>query len=202
MNVAGFYHAIGTAVCIAISYGLNHVQRPAYEPDYAAQVYTDERGTLQLNYHGQTLSYPLMLSHVIARDVQRVGRAYQLRELSLRAAAPRAQQAKIELYIDVSQRTNGLSAGAGDPQIFAAQELAVSRNGRFGTRPSYIVSDDGQTHNVVTGNIMLTEVVPTESDGPPRYRSEGRLELQIESATGVELITGRFEGQIAWDASP
>jgi hypothetical protein len=33
----------------------------------------------------------------------------------------------------------------------------------------------------------------------PHYRAEGRLELQLEGASGVELITGRFEGQLAWD---
>ena len=202
MNLGVLYHVIGTAVCVAIAFGVNQVQRPKYEPNFASQVYTEERGTLQLNYHGQTLSYPMMLSHVIARDVSRVGRVYQLRELSLRAAAPRDQQAKVELYSDVSQRTGSMSPGPGDPQMFAQQELPISRSGRFGARPSYVVGDDGQVHNVVSGNIMLTEVLPNEGDNPPRYSAEGRLELQIEGSSGVELITGRFEGAIAWDAGP
>jgi hypothetical protein len=202
MNLSTIYHVVGTAACIAISYAVNQVQRPTFEPRYAPQVYSDERGTLQLNYHGQTLSYPLMLSQVSARDIKRVGRDYQLRELSLRAAAARDQQAKLELYVDLSHSNGATSAGAGDPQVFAQQELPVAPSGRFGARASYVVSDDGQAHNVVSGNIMLTEVVPEESTSPPRYHAEGRLELQLEGSAGVELITGRFEGQIAWDVGP
>ena len=42
----------------------------------------------------------------------------------------------------------------------------------------------------------------TEADDPPRYRTEGRVELQVESPTGgVTLLTGRLEGQLAWDAA-
>jgi hypothetical protein len=195
MNLNILYHVLGTVLCVGVSYGVNHVQRPSFEPSYAAQVYTEEQGSLQLNYHGQTLTLPLMMSQAAAYDVKRMGREYKLRELMLRSAEPRDQHAKLEIYVDLSRVAGNMSPGAGDPASLAQQELPVARSGRFGTRPSYLVSEDGQTRKVISGNLMLTGVMPS----PPRFRAEGRLELQLEGASGVELITGRFEGQLAWD---
>ena len=199
MNTGFLYHVVGTAVCVALSYAINHYQRPSFEPSYAAQVYTEPQGTLQLNYRGQTLTFPLMTSQAVAYDVKRVGREHKLRELALRSAGPQDQPAKLELYIDLSRQAGDMNPGAGDPSSLAQVELPVARSGRFGTRPSYVVSDDGQTRKVISGNLMLTGVMQTGAATPARYRAEGRVELQLEGPSGVELITGRLEGLIAWD---
>lgn len=202
MNVSFLYHVVGTALCVGLSYGINHYQRPSFDPSYAAQVYTEPQGSLQLNSRGQTLTFPLMISQAVAYDVKRMGREHKLRELAVRSVGPRDQPAKIELYIDMSRSAGGeMSAGAGDPRSLARIELPVLRAGRFGARPSYVVSDDGQMRKVISGNLMLTGVVQTESVTPARYRAEGRVELQLEGPKGVELITGRLEGLIAWDAA-
>ena len=195
MNLNFLYHVLGTALCVGVSYGVNHYQRPSFEPSYAAQIYTEEQGNLQLNYHGQTLTLPLMMSQAASYDAKRMGREFKLRELMLRSTEPRDQRAKLEIYVDLSRIAGSMSPGAGDPGVLAQQELPVARTGRFGTRPSYLVSDDGQMHKVITGNLLLTGVMAS----PPSYRAEGRLELQLEGSSGVELITGRFEGQLAWD---
>jgi hypothetical protein len=199
MNTAFLNHVVGTAVCVALAYGINHYQRPSFEPSYAAQVYTEPQGSLQLNSRGRTLTFPLMLSQAVAYDVKRMGREHKLRELALRSAGPSDQPAKLELYVDLSRQAADMLPGAGDPSSLAQVELPVARSGRFGTRPSYVVSDDGQTRKVISGNLMLTGVMQTGTPAPARYRAEGRVELQLEGPSGVELITGRLEGLIAWD---
>jgi hypothetical protein len=201
MSSSFLYHVLGTAACVAVAFGINQYQRPSFDPSYAAQVYTEPQGSLQLNYRGQTLAIPLMTSQAVAHDLKRVGREHKLRELTLRSAGPRDQPAKLELYVDLSRSAGAMGPGAGDPRSLAQIELPVARSGRFGARPSYLVSDDGQTRKVISGNLMLTGVVQTVTDGPPRYRAEGRVELQLEGPSGVELITGRLEGLIAWDAA-
>ena len=199
MNAGFLKHVVGTAVCVVLAYGINHYQRPSFDPSYAAQVYTEPQGSLQLNYRGQALTIPLMTSQAVAYDVKRLGREHKLRELALRSAGPLDQPAKLELYVDLSRRAGDMTPGAGDPSSLAQVELPVARNGRFGARPSYIVGDDGQTRKVISGNLMLTGVMQTGAAAPPRYRAEGRVELQLEGPSGVELITGRLEGLIAWD---
>jgi len=200
MNLGFLNHVLGTAVCVALSYGLNYYQRPSFDPSYKDQTYSEPQGSLQLNHRGQALTFPLMLSHAVAYDVRRMGREHKLRELALRSAGPREQAAKLELYVDLSRSAGAMSPGAGDPRSLAQIELPIARTGRFGARPSYLTGDDGQTRKVISGNLMLTGVVPTGAPGPARYRAEGRVELQVEGTSGVELITGRLEGLIAWDA--
>jgi hypothetical protein len=202
MSLGYLYHVLGTAACVALAFGVNQYQRPSFDPSYAAQVYTEPQGSLQLNYRGQTLTFPLMTSQAVAYDVKRVGREHKLRELTVRSTGPREQPAKLELYVDLSRSAASMGQGPGDPRSLAQVELPVARTGRFGARPSFVVSDDGQIRKVISGNMMLTGVVQTVTDGPPRYRAEGRLELQLEGPSGVELITGRLEGLIAWDAAP
>jgi hypothetical protein len=201
MNLNFVYHVLGTALCVAAAYGINQYQRPRFEPSYAAQVYTEPQGSLQLNYHGQTLTVPLMTSHAVAYDLKRMGREYKLRELAVRSAGPIEQPAKIELYVDLSGSLGDMSPGAGDPRSLAQIELPVARSGRFGARPSYLLSDDGKIRKVISGNLTLTGVARTSSDTPARYHAEGRVELQLEGPSGVELITGRLEGLVAWDAA-
>lgn len=200
MNLGIFQHLIGTALCVGLSYGVNHIQRPRFDPSYPAQVYSEQQGGLQLHHRGQTLTYPLMVTQVVSYDVKRLGREHKLRELVLRSAGPPEQPARLELYVDLSRNLGGMAAGPGDPRSLAQLELPVARTGRFGARPSYLITDDGQKRQVISGNVMLTGVVQTAGQ-TPRYRAEGRVELQLEGAPGVELITGRLEGLIAWDAA-
>jgi hypothetical protein len=202
MNLSALYHVIGTAVCVAASYAVNHYQRPSFDPTYAPQVYSEPRGSLALNDHGRTLTFPLMTSQVVAFDSARMGREYKLRELTLRAAGPREQPAKLEIYVELSGAAGNAGAGSGDPRQLARLELPVARSGRFGARPSYVMSDDGKPRKVISGSVMLTEVRLTEAEDPPRYHTEGRVELQVEGPSGgVTLLTGRLEGQLAWDAA-
>lgn len=202
MNLGVLYHIVGAAACMAISYGVNQHQRPTYEPVFPAQAYTEQGGTLQLNYHGQTLTFPVMTAQVIAQDISRMTRVYALRELSIRATGAREQLVKLDLYVDLTQSLRGRSPGAGDPRALLQAELPVSRNGRFGAKPSYVVVDEGQLRKVISGNLLLTEANPASGAAEGRYRAAGRLELQLDGPAGVELITGRLDGLIAWDAPP
>jgi hypothetical protein len=194
MNLSLVYQAVAAAVCVAISYGVNQHQKPVYDPSYPPQLYTEPQASLQLSYHGQTMTFPLMSMQIASHDVERLGRVYALRELAIRGTAPREQQSRIELYVDLARNAER------DPRALAQVELTVARSGRFGARPSFVLVDGGQLRRVISGNLLLTEVTAMESDSHPGYRAAGRVELQLEGPGGVELITGRLEGRLASDA--
>jgi hypothetical protein len=59
--------------------------------------------------------------------------------------------------------------------------------------------DGKQPQTVATGNLLFTEISQVESGPTPVYRALGRLEVQVETDHGIDLMTGRFEGQISWD---
>jgi hypothetical protein len=193
MSLQVVYHLVAAVACVAISYGVNLRQKPVYDPNYPAGMYTEQRGTLQLSYHGETLSFPLMSAQIGVYEVERLGRVFALRELLLRATAPREQQAPLEIYVDVGRNARS------DPRSLVQVELPIARSGRFGARPSLLQLGDGQLRHVISGNLLLTEVMPTESG---EFRAAGRLELQVEGPSGVELITGRLESKLSSDGAP
>jgi hypothetical protein len=193
MSLQVVYHLVAAAACVAISYGVNQHQKPVYDPSYPAGLYTEQQGTLQLSYHGESLSFPMMSAQLGMYEVERLGRVFSLSELLLRATAPREQQARLEIYVDVGRNVRS------DPRSLVQIELPIARSGRFGARPSLLQLDDGKLRHVISGNLLLTEVVPTESG---EFRAAGRLELQVEGPSGVELITGRLEGRLGIDSRP
>lgn len=193
------YHALVAALCIAGSYALNAHQRPRHEPLRAAEEYSEPKGSASLRQGGETRELPLMRMHVELRDVARLDRSYKLRELSVRAAAPLAEQPQLELYVDLAALGLDPADPARDPRMLAQTELPVLRSGRFGAQRSVLALQGDKPRAVITGSLLFTEVTQLSADDKPVYRAAGRLELQVAGERGVELVTGRVEGEISWD---
>jgi hypothetical protein len=196
MNLSIVYHALGALVSVGAAYGINHQLRPVFDTVYDAREYSDNTGTLTLNHGGATLEVPLMTTHVVTSEVPKLGRVYQLHELCVRAAADGGGKPRLELFADVARVSGGL---AHDPSALLQAELPLLRNGRLGARRSYIMLDGSHTFGIATGNLLLTEITQVESGDRPVFQANGRLEVQVETDHGIEMVTGRIGGVIAWD---
>ena len=195
------YHALVAALCIGATYAFNQHQRPTFEPTYAAEQYSAVKGNLSLRFAADTHEVELMSMHIVLHDVQRLDRAYALRELTLRAAAPTAQQASVELYVDLSKLRLDPADPARDPRGITQQELPLMRSGRFGARRSVLALQGDKPRQVVSGTLLFTEVTQLEAGDKPSYRASGRVELQVAGEHGVDMVTGRLDGEIEWDPS-
>ncbi|MEY4583250.1 MAG: hypothetical protein RL701_7953 [Pseudomonadota bacterium] len=192
-------HAVGAGLCIAAMFGANVYVRPVIETRYEEREYVQPTGTLHVRRRGDTSETPLMTTHILTRDIERLGRVYQVRELLLRSASPSQQTASLELYIDLSRVNGDLLSGSHDPGTIVQSELQVLPMGRLGAKPSFILLGDATPRRVITGTLLLTEVTMMQEGDKSVYRTAGRLEMQVDSGQGVEMITGRLEGQISWD---
>lgn len=193
------YHALVAVLCIAGSYALNAHQRPHHEPVRPAEEYTEPRGSASLRQGGETRELPLMRMHVELSDVPRLDRSYKLRELSVRAAGPLAEQPQLELYVDLAALGLDPLDPTRDPRPLAQTELPVLRSGRFGVQRSVLALQGDKPRPVITGSLLFTEITQLTAGDKPVYRAAGRLELQVAGERGVELVTGRLEGEITWD---
>jgi hypothetical protein len=197
--VSYVYHALVAALCIAASYGLNLHQRPSFERPHAASEYSEQRGSLSLKVGGETRELPLMGMHIALQNVPRLDRVYKLRELEVRAVGPLEQQAQIELYVDLDQLGLDPSDATRDPRPLAQREQPVLRSGRFGAHRSLLALQGEKPRPVISGSLLFTEVELAEAGDKPQYHAAGRIELQVASEHGVEMVTGRLEGALAWD---
>jgi hypothetical protein len=188
---------VGAVVSIGIAYGVNVLAHPEFDTHYDPVEYTTQTGSLTLMHSGGTLELPLMTTHVVTIDVERFGRRYQIRELALRSAG--GGQPQIELFANLSQTGGDLLGGAHDPAVLLQTEFPLARQGRLGARPSYVSLDGSRRNGIVTGNLLLTDIRQVAEGGPPDYRAEGRLEVQVQTDHGVSMVTGRWNGRVAWD---
>jgi hypothetical protein len=191
---------VGALVSIGVAFGLNQLTRPEFDTHYDPAEYSQSTGTLMLSHAGGTLEIPLMTTHIVTVDVERFGRRYKVRELTLRAAeggtTPRA-----ELFASLTSMGADLLDGSHDPAVLAQSELPLVRLGRLGARHSLIVLEGTQANEIVTGTLFLTDVVQVASGARPDYSAEGRIELQVQTAHGVEMVTGKWSGRVVWDAT-
>jgi len=193
-------HALVAALCIGGSYALNLHQRPTFARLHAPEHYREAKGNLSLRLGSETREVELMSMHVDLQDVPRLDRIYKLRELHIRAAAPLEQQPQLELYIDLSKLNLDPADGARDPRSLAQQELPVQRSGRFGAQRSLLALHGDKPKPVISGSVLFTELAQLEAGDKPLYRTAGRIELQVAAERGIEMVTGRLEGQIEWRA--
>ena len=200
MNMQWLLHAALALVSIGVAAGINVHQRPEFDTSYDAREYSTTTGTLTLSRAGsESVDVPLMTTHVVTVDVPTWRRPLNVRELTLRAVADGEAKPRLELFVDLSKLGGDLAGGSHDLNVLVQSELPLLRAGRLGTRRSYVMLDGQQQQTVATGNLMLTEISQVESGPKPVYRALGRLEVQVETDHGIDLITGRFNGQISWD---
>ncbi|HEX4354965.1 MAG TPA: hypothetical protein VHZ95_18670, partial [Polyangiales bacterium] len=161
--------------------------------------YAESAGSLSLSHSGGTLEIPLMVTHIVTVDVVRFGRASKVRELTLRAAGSGAP--RIELFASLLDTGGDLIDGAHDPTVLLQTELPLVQRGRLGTARSQVYLDGATPSRIVTGNFMLTDLV--DAAGTHReYTAEGRIEVQVETARGIDLMTGKWSGRLVWDDNP
>lgn len=198
MNLSIVYHALGALVSVAAAYGINHQLRPVFDTVYDAGEYSTAKGSLTLNRAGSSVEVPLMTSHVVTNEVTKLGRVYQIHELCVRAAADGGSKPQLELFADVARVSGGLTH---DPSALLQAELPLLRAGRLGARRSYVVLDGTHAFSIVTGNLLFTEIMPIESGDKPVFQGNGRLEIQVETDHGIEMVTGRVSTIITWDVT-
>jgi hypothetical protein len=194
MNLSVAYHALGALASIAAAYGINHQLHPVFDVAYDAAEYSAAKGTLTLNHGDSSVEIPLMTTHVVTSELSKLGRVYEIHELCVRAAADGGGMPRLELFADVARVSGGL---ARDPTALLQTELPLLRAGRLGARKSYVMLDGAHASSIVTGNLLFTEVIQLESGV---YQGNGRLEIQVETDHGIDMVTGRISSVITWDA--
>jgi hypothetical protein len=191
----------GAALSIGLAFGVNQLTRPEFDPHYDDAEYSQAAGTLTLSHAGGTLEIPLMATHIVTVDVERFGRSYKVRELTLRAAGSGTTAPRVELFASLSSGGGDLLGGAHDPAVLLQSELPIVRSGRLGARRSLIVLEGTQPSEIVTGNMLLTDVTQVSAGERPDYHAEGRIEVQVQTARGVDMVTGKWSGRLCWDAT-
>jgi hypothetical protein len=189
------------ALSIGLAFGINQRMRPEFDTHYDDAEYSQPAGTLTLSHAGGTLEIPLMATHIVTVDVERFGRSYKVRELTLRAAGSGTAPARVELFASLSAGGADLLGGSHDPAVLLQNELPFVRTGRLGARRSLIVLDGTQPSEIVTGSMLLTDVTQVSGGERPDYQAEGRIELQVQTARGVDMVTGKWSGRLVWDAT-
>jgi hypothetical protein len=190
----------GAVLSIGVAFGLNLSLRPEFAVRYDAAEYTQEAGTLSLSHAGGSLEIPLMAIHIVTTDTSRFGRRHPIRELNLRAAGSGDGEVRVELFADLSRTGGDLLGGTHDPSVLLQAELPLMRQGRLGSRRSYVLLEGTQPSEIVTGTLQLTDVTEVSGGAHPDYRAEGRIEVQVQTAHGVEMVTGKWNGRVVWDA--
>jgi hypothetical protein len=201
MNLVPLYHVVAAVVSVGVSYGVNVALRPEFDTHYTAAEYSEETGVLALSHRGGSLDVPLMTTHITTRDVvgKGIARQYKIRELTLRAAALGGGAPRLELFADLSAVGGDLAGGNHDPSVLLQVELPFARSGRLGARRSFLVTEGARQNGIIAGSLLLTNVMQVEAGPQPKYRAEGRLELQVETERGVDMVTGRWSGKLEWD---
>jgi hypothetical protein len=192
---------VSAVLAIGLSFGLNVALRPEFDTQYDPAEYALQAGTVTLVHRGGTLEIPLMAIHIVTRDVERLGRRYKIRELALRAVASGGGWPRMELFANLSGAGGDLLGGSHDPAVLVQTELPLALHGRLGARPSYVVLAGTERNAIVTGNLLITDITQTSSGDSPDYRAEGRIELQVQTETGVSMVTGKWSGRVVWDAT-
>jgi hypothetical protein len=180
----------------AIAFGLNHQLRPHFEPGYERSETTEALGHLALG----SLEIPSRGAHVVVADVSQLGRIFPVREVSLRSVASGTSLPSFELFAELPGTVSAVPGAAQSPRVLRSVELRVRESGRLGARPSFLKRTAADAGKVLAGTLLFTDVrlAPLQHGAAEVFVGDARLELQVETERGVELITGRWTGQLAW----
>lgn len=179
----------------AIAFGLNHFARPHVEAAFERGGASEPQlGTLTLS--DPALEIATGGVHVVAEDLQHLGKTYALREISVRSQAPRGNVPSFELFIALPAGADASPGRVIDPKSLLQLELPVQQTGRLGGRESFVQREAGQLAPVLTGSWQFTDVRENWSSGQGQLEADARVELQVESAKGVDMLTGRWSGRL------
>jgi hypothetical protein len=180
---------IWAAVSAALAFGLNLQLRPHLDASFERSGQPEpQRGALTLA--DPALEIPTTAVHVVSEDLVRFGKVYSLREISVRSQLGRGAAPSCELFITLPDNMRG------DPNALAQLELRVKPAGRFGARESFVQREAAQPGRVVTGSWQFTDIRESWDTGAAELQAEARIELQVETERGVDLLTGRWSGRL------
>jgi hypothetical protein len=184
---------IWAAISLALAFGINIAARPHVEASF-------ERGGAQEQQLGvltlDSLEIPTSGVHIVAEDIVHLGKRYELREISLRSQLARGAAPSCELFVTLPDRAHATAGRTIDPDTLLQIELPVQPTGRLGSRESFVQRDSGQAGRVLTGTWQFTDVRQVFDTGRAELQAEARVELQVESARGVDMLTGRWTGKL------
>lgn len=183
------------AISLALAFGINIAARPRVEASFERGGAQEEQlGVLTLSE--PALDIPTTGVHVVAEDIVQLGKTYQLREISLRSQLSRGAAPSCELFIKLPERAHAAPGRAIDPNSLLQIELAIEPTGRLGARESFVQRDAAQSGRVLTGTWQFTDVREVWDTGKSELQADARVELQVETARGVDLWTGRWSGRL------
>jgi hypothetical protein len=186
---------IWAALSAALAFGVNTVARPHAVASF-------ERGGAQeaqlgaLSLSDPPLEIPTTGVHIVVEDFQHVGKTYQLREISLHSGLARGAVPSCELFITLPERIGATPGRQLDPNTLLQLELAVQPTGRLGSRESFVQREAAQAGHVLTGTWQFTDVREVWDTGQATLEADARVELQVETAHGVDMLTGRWTGRL------
>ncbi len=186
---------IWAAISLALAFGTNIAARPRVEASFErAGAQEEQRGVLTLSE--TALEIPTTAVHVVAEDIVHLGKTYQLREISLRSQLARGAAPSCELFLKLPDRAHATPGRAIDPASLLQIELAIEPTGRLGARESFVQRAAAQAERVLTGTWPFTDGREGWDSGKAELQADARVELQVETARGVELLTGRWTGRL------
>lgn len=186
---------IWAVLSLAIAFGLNHVARPHVEASFERGSAAEAQlGTLALT--DPALEIPTSGVHIVAEDIEHFGKTYALREISLRSPAARGAVPSCELFITLPDRANASPGRTIDPSTLLQLELEVQPTGRLGARESFVQSEAGHAGPVLKGTWQFTDVRENWDSGAAQLEASARVELQVETERGVDMLTGRWTGRL------
>lgn len=182
---------IWAALSVALAFGANVAARPhalaSFERGGASEA---QLGVLSLS--DPQLEIPTTGVHIVVEEFEHFGKTYQLREISLRSAVARGAVPSCELFITLPDRIGRQV----DPNALLQLELAVQPTGRLGARESFVQREAAQVGPVLTGTWQFTDVREVWDTGQATVEADARVELQVETAHGVDMLTGRWTGRL------
>jgi hypothetical protein len=188
-------------LAIGLAFGANLLMRPNFDLHYDAAECAQQVGSMTVMRGGAALEIPLMAAHIVTKDVERLGRRYPIREFIVRAATTADAAPRMELFVSLAESGGDLAGGAHDPSVLAQHELPLLAAGRPGARSSYVVLSGTTRSAIVSGSLYLTDVAQTSTGSPAEYTAQGRVELQVQTDTGVDMVTGKWSARVVWDAT-
>ena len=186
---------VWATVSAALAFGVNHQMRPRLEASFErAEPGEAARGALTLVDSG--LQVETTGVHVVIEDQVHVGKQYQLREISLRSIRAQGAAPSLELFIAMPPGLHATPGTRIDPSALLQLELPIRATGRLGSRESFVQRDATGVGRVLAGSWQFTDIHENWDSGSAELVAEARVELQVETARGVHLLTGKWTGRL------
>lgn len=192
MNIAKIVWAMVSA---GLAFGLNLHLRPNFQAAY------EREGQPQSVEGALTLGDPaLEISttgvRIVVEDQEHMRKEYKLRELSLRSQNGPGSVPSCELFITLPSATRATPGEPVDARSLLQLELPLQPLGRLGSRESFVQRDETGPGRVITGSWQFTDMRENWDTGSATLQADARVELQIETASGVRMLTGKWTGRI------